>query len=99
MFRNTVLGSTPTFKLILGLGLCTLGGAMFYIYYKNRDEDDESQNDSQQKLKKSLQKSQKAKKVTIKLEISNEHIPLIVGRGGANLGLIEEKTRTTIRFR
>ena len=107
MFRNTPLANTPTFKLILGLGLCTLSGAMLYAYFKTRDEDDEAadaQKDNKQNkmlppAAKKQQQQINEKPVTIKLEISNEHIPLLVGRAGANINILEEKTRTKIRFR
>ncbi|XP_061394815.1 tudor and KH domain-containing protein homolog [Musca vetustissima] len=110
MFRNTPLANTPTFKLILGFGLCTLGGAMLYAYFKQRDEDDEDQkqdttrNHSQKPKAISRQSSQTAskqaqKEVKLEFKISNEHVPLIAGRQGANLKSIQDRTQTTIHFR
>ncbi|XP_073825382.1 tudor and KH domain containing protein papi [Musca autumnalis] len=109
MFRNTPLGNTPTYKLILGFGLCTLGGAMLYAYFKQRDEDDEDQrqdnkrNNSQKPKAIGRQSSQTAKQaqkdVKIEFKIANEHVALIAGRQGANLKCIQDKTQTTIHFR
>lgn len=107
MFRNTALSNTPTFKLILGFGLCTLGGAMLYAYFKQRDEEDaEEQRQNQSKTQKSSSsptKSQKSpvsqKEIKIEFKITNEHIPLIAGRQGANLKSVEDRTQTKINFR
>ncbi|XP_013103022.1 tudor and KH domain-containing protein homolog [Stomoxys calcitrans] len=107
MFRNTALANTPTYKLILGFGLCTLGGAMLYAYFKQRDEDEDlkqKQDDSKRKQTSSSnaksQKNQQAQKeVKVELKIANEHVPLIAGRQGANLKSIQDRTQTTIHFR
>lgn len=92
--------ATPALKLILGLGLCTVGGAMLYVYFKNRDEEE----DELENITKSLSSTTKTgvpaqKAVKIQMTISNEYIPLVVGRAGANLARIEERSKTTIRFR
>lgn len=102
MLRNTPLGATPTYKLLLGFGLCSLGGAMLYAYFKNRpDEDDqEDSNTSQQaKTRNGGQEPTAQKEVCLKIVVSNEHVPLIMGRGGSNIKLIEEKTSAKIRLR
>ncbi|XP_067625022.1 tudor and KH domain-containing protein homolog [Eurosta solidaginis] len=107
MLRNTAFAGVPTFKLILGFGLCTLGGAMLYAYFKIRDEDEgEDLAQHRPDTKQSRAQSQPTKttkpndkEVNIKFEISNEHIPLCVGRGGANLVAIEQQTCTKIRLR
>ncbi|KAL5280382.1 TDRKH family protein [Megaselia abdita] len=85
--------ATPTLKLILGLGLCSLGGAMLYAYFKNKDEEEELEGGGTDRI------SEKPKEVTIKMIVTNDCIPLIVGRNGANLKIIEEKTGVRIRFR
>lgn len=105
MFRNTALSQTPTYKLILGFGLCTIGGAMLYAYFKSRDEDEEqqSQNDKRSVAKvtpkKQAVKPAPPKEVKIELKIENAHVPLVAGRQGANLKAIEDKTLTKIHFR
>ncbi|XP_055916779.1 tudor and KH domain-containing protein homolog [Eupeodes corollae] len=93
--------ANPALKLILGLGLCTVGGAMLYIYFKNRDDEED---DLEKKIRKPRSTSGTAaapiqKEVKIQMTIGNEYIPLVVGRAGANLARIEERSKTTIRFR
>ncbi|KNC22393.1 hypothetical protein FF38_04660 [Lucilia cuprina] len=108
MFRHTALSQTPTYKLILGFGLCTLGGAMLYAYFKTKDDDEDDQqqqNDKPIAKVKQGSKPQKQvkqplpKEVKIELKIGNEHVPLLAGRQGANLKSIEDKTLTKIHFR
>ncbi|XP_054745078.1 tudor and KH domain-containing protein homolog [Anastrepha obliqua] len=105
MFRHNALAGLPTYKLILGFGLCTLGGAMLYAYFKTRDEDEDAAQQKPDVKRKKVQPistkptKQKEKEVTINFEISNEHIPLCVGRSGTNLNTIEQQTRTKIRLR
>lgn len=105
MLRHNGLTGMPLYKLILGFGLCTLGGAMLYTYFKNRDEDKDV---SQPKpVVKQKRKPQQAKlnpqrideESKINFEILNEHIPLCVGRGGSNLKSIEQQTSTKIHLR
>lgn len=105
MLRNNVLTGMPIYKLVLGFGLCSLGGAMLYTYFKNRDEDKDV---SQLKpVAKQKRKSQQAKlnakrmeeEVQVSFEILNEHIPLCVGRGGSNLKSIEQQSSTKIHLR
>lgn len=105
MFRNSALSQTPTYKLILGFGLCTLGGAMLYAYFKTRDDDEEQQQqtDKSKNVKQgnSLRKQikQLPNEIKIEFKIANEHVPLLAGRQGANLKSVEEKTLTKIHFR
>ncbi|XP_043641003.1 tudor and KH domain-containing protein homolog [Drosophila teissieri] len=102
MLRNTPFGATPTYKLLLGFGLCSLGGAMLYAYFKTRnDEEDADASDQRQapgtRGQAEAQKPQK--EVCLKIVVDNEHVPLIMGRGGSNIKLIEEKTLAKIRLR
>lgn len=101
MLRNTPFGATPTYKLLLGFGLCSLGGAMLYAYFKNRhDEEEEEQDPRSRNGAQSQQEQQKPQKeVCLKIVVDNEHVPLIMGRGGSNIKLIEEKTLAKIRLR
>ncbi|XP_017130369.1 tudor and KH domain-containing protein homolog [Drosophila elegans] len=101
MLRNTPFGATPTYKLLLGLGLCSLGGAMLYAYFKTRDDDEETDsNDRRQQISGQEAPAQKPQKeVCLKIIVDNEHVPLIMGRGGSNIKLIEEKTQAKIRLR
>ncbi|XP_016945702.3 tudor and KH domain-containing protein homolog [Drosophila suzukii] len=102
MLRNTPFGATPTYKLLLGFGLCSLGGAMLYAYFKTRDDEEEGDSRDQQQAsgtrgQTAEQKPQK--EVCLKIVVDNEHVPLIMGRGGSNIKLIEEKTLAKIRLR
>ncbi|XP_052852910.1 tudor and KH domain-containing protein homolog isoform X1 [Drosophila gunungcola] len=101
MLRNTPFGATPTYKLLLGLGLCSLGGAMLYAYFKTRDDEEETDsNDRRQQISGQEAPEQKPQKeVCLKIIVDNEHVPLIMGRGGSNIKLIEEKTQAKIRLR
>ncbi|XP_034666409.1 tudor and KH domain-containing protein homolog [Drosophila subobscura] len=99
MLRNNPFVGTPTYKLILGLGLCSLGGAMLYAYFKNRsDEDDQEESRNQTELEQQ-QKQQRPKEIVLKMVVDNDHVPVIMGRGGANIKLIEERTTAKIRLR
>ncbi|KAH8255504.1 hypothetical protein KR038_004767 [Drosophila bunnanda] len=100
MLRNTPFGATPTYKLLLGFGLCSLGGAMLYAYFKNRhDEEEEGQEPRSRNGAQSQQEQKPQKEVCLKIVVDNEHVPLIMGRGGSNIKLIEEKTLAKIRLR
>ncbi|XP_034101447.1 tudor and KH domain-containing protein homolog [Drosophila albomicans] len=106
MLRNTPFAGTPTYKLLLGFGLCSLGSAMLYAYFKSRN-DDKDENDSNNKRRltnggqqqQQQQQQQKQKEICQKIVVDNDHVPLIIGRGGANIKLIEEKTGAKIRLR
>ncbi|KAH8353549.1 hypothetical protein KR084_011722 [Drosophila pseudotakahashii] len=104
MLRNTPFGATPTYKLLLGFGLCSLGGAMLYAYFKTRnDEEEEADSHDQQQASgirgQASEEQKPQKEVCLKIIVDNEHVPLIMGRGGSNIKLIEEKTLAKIRLR
>lgn len=104
MLRNTPFAGTPTYKLLLGFGLCSLGGAMLYAYFKTRNDDKEDEDNNKKRLtngqqQKEQQQKQKQKEICLKIVVDNDHVPLIIGRGGANIKLIEEKTGAKIRLR
>lgn len=102
MLRNTPFSGTPTYKLLLGFGLCSLGSAMLYAYFKSRNEDKEDGADDGRRIKngeQQQQQQQKQKEICVKIVVDNDHVPLIIGRGGANIKLIEEKTGAKIRLR
>ncbi|XP_016967599.1 tudor and KH domain-containing protein homolog [Drosophila biarmipes] len=102
MLHNTPFGATPTYKLLLGFGLCSLGGAMLYAYFKTRDEEEEADSSDQQQasgIRGQAEEQKPQKEVCLKIVVDNEHVPLIMGRGGSNIKLIEEKTLAKIRLR
>ncbi|EDV57432.1 tudor and KH domain-containing protein homolog [Drosophila erecta] len=102
MLRNTPLGATPTYKLLLGFGLCSLGGAMLYAYFKTRNDEEEADASGQRQapgIRGQSNEQKPQKEVCLKIVVDNEHVPLIMGRGGSNIKLIEEKTLAKIRLR
>lgn len=70
---------------------------MLYIYYKNKDED-EDLIDGTVPINSSLINN-KNQRYTMQLTVSNEIVPILIGRSGANLKIIEDKTGTVIKFR
>lgn len=104
MLRNTPFSGTPTYKLLLGFGLCSLGSAMLYAYFKSRNDDDKQEGGAEGDRRitnttQQQQQQQKQKEICVKIVVENDHVPLIIGRGGANIKLIEEKTGAKIRLR
>ncbi|TDG49928.1 hypothetical protein AWZ03_003704 [Drosophila navojoa] len=102
MLRNTPFAGTPTYKLLLGFGLCSLGSAMLYAYFKSRnDGTDETGTNKQTAGEQEQMQKQKPqqKEICLKIVVDNDHVPLIIGRGGANIKLIEEKSGAKIRLR
>ncbi|XP_017075347.2 LOW QUALITY PROTEIN: tudor and KH domain-containing protein homolog [Drosophila eugracilis] len=102
MLRNTPFGATPTYKLLLGFGLCSLGGAMLYAYFKTRNDEEEEDSNNQHQASRTARQTEEQKpqkEVCLKIVVENEHVPLIMGRGGSNIKLIEEKTLAKIRLR
>ncbi|XP_017858547.1 PREDICTED: tudor and KH domain-containing protein [Drosophila arizonae] len=102
MLRNTPFAGTPTYKLLLGFGLCSLGSAMLYAYFKSRN-DDKDETGTKERTEggpeQMQQQKQQQKEICLKIVVDNDHVPLIIGRGGANIKLIEEKTGAKIRLR
>lgn len=82
----------------VGITLCTVSVALFYKWYSTKNTKDEV--DGAPRLKLSG-KEKRAKKRTEKIEltISNEKLPMVIGRAGANIKSIEEKTSAKIEFR
>lgn len=102
MLRNSHFSGTSTYKLLLGFGLCSLGSAMLYAYFKSRNDEKEDGADDGKRGTNGEQKQQqplKQKEICVKIVVDNDHVPLIIGRGGANIKLIEEKTGAKIRLR
>ncbi|EDW64475.1 tudor and KH domain-containing protein homolog [Drosophila virilis] len=105
MLRNTPFAGTPTYKLLLGFGLCSLGSAMLYAYFKTRNDDKEEEEEAAGNKRRTNEErqqqrqKQQQKEICLKIVVDNDHVPLIIGRGGANIKLIEEKTGAKIRLR
>lgn len=78
---------TDIMPLIVGLSLCSASAVLMYIWYKNKDQDE----DTVDAVRKNVTK--------LECVIPNTIVPLVVGRAGANVKAIEAKTQTLIRFR
>lgn len=74
--------------IVIGVSLCSASAVLLYIWYKTKDREDESNAES---------KSEKITKV--ECVVPNSVVPLVNGRGGANIKSIEGKTNTQIRFK
>lgn len=76
--------------VIVGLSLCSASAALLYVWLKTRDNVDDR--------KKTNGTKSNAKLTTIKLTLTNEQVPLVIGRGSRNLQAIEEESTTKITF-
>uniref|UniRef100_A0A1B0ABT8 Uncharacterized protein n=1 Tax=Glossina pallidipes TaxID=7398 RepID=A0A1B0ABT8_GLOPL len=65
-------------RFIIGLGLCTIGGAMLFAYFRDRDDDD-----SVDEREKKIMGTKKPEILKIEMEIPSQDILLIAGRSGA----------------
>lgn len=87
----------PILSLVIGLTLCGAGAAMLYAHYANKKDEKTTDDTDNKAAVPKKQPSPEETKVEIKL--TNQVIPLVVGRGGANLKSIENKSGAVIRFR
>ncbi|XP_055386416.1 tudor and KH domain-containing protein homolog [Condylostylus longicornis] len=91
---------TPALNIIVGVSAFSLAGIIMYIWYKNRDdEEDELDSPNDIKNDKKIKNGTNQKDITIKMVIPNDKVPIIVGRGGANLKSIESKATVIITFK
>lgn len=90
--------SVQVLPVAVGITLCTVSVALFYKWYSTKNIKDVVDGAPQPKLSG---KEKRAKKRTEKIEltISNEKLPVVIGRAGANIKSIEEKTNAKIEFR
>lgn len=96
------------YRIMVGFALCALGSGLLFTYFRtNSSKSDKSTANSRRRGKHKLYQSssrmkksnEKVHEVYIKFAIANEHIPLVVGRGGTNLKSIVDRTQTNIHFR
>lgn len=83
----------------VGITLCTVSVALFYKWYTTKDSADEADGVRQRPKFSAKQKRANKRNEKIELTISNEKLPLVIGRSGANIKSIEEKTCAKIEFR
>lgn len=81
----------------VGIALCTASVALFYKWYKMRS----STSDEVDGAPNSKMKPKRIENHFTKVEstISNDKVPIILGRLGANVKSIEERTNAKIQFR
>lgn len=78
--------------IVLGVSLCSASAVLFYIWYKTKDRE----TDTKSPLKPTIKSTKNTK---VECVVPNSVVPLVVGRGGANIKSIEGKTNTQIRFK
>lgn len=78
--------------IVIGVSLCSASAVLFYIWFKTKDRED----DTSSPLKPTIKSTKNTK---VECVVPNNVVPLVVGRGGANIKSIEGKTNTQIRFK
>lgn len=81
--------------IVIGVSLCSASAVLLYIWYKTKDRED----DASTPQKSTAGKSATTKNTKVECVVPNNVVPLVVGRGGANITSIEGKTNTQIRFK
>lgn len=75
--------------LVVGVSLCSASAVLLYIWYKTKDKKDAKD-----------APASKSRKITkVECVIPNNIVPVVVGRGSANIKSIEAKTNTQILFK
>lgn len=82
--------------VVVGITLCTASAALFYKWYKTRNAA-QDQVDGARRPKWKAKKMSKNTKIDV--TIPNETLQLVMGRAGANVKAIEERTSVKISFR
>lgn len=93
---------TEILPVIVGLSLCSASAVLFYIWYKTKDQNSDTVDSSKTtstNTNTSGKQQNKSKQTKLECLVPNSIVPLVVGRSGANIKAIEQKTNTTIRFR
>lgn len=78
--------------VVVGITLCTASAALFYKWYKTRDSKKDAVDGAPRKRKPN-------KTNKIEINISNDTMPLVLGRNGNNIKSIEERCAAKITFR
>ncbi|XP_034945745.1 tudor and KH domain-containing protein homolog [Chelonus insularis] len=74
--------------IVLGISLTGVCVGLFYFLYKKKDEEENKKPISLREVKN----------VTYEIKILRQFVPAVIGRGGATIKDIEERTSTRIRF-
>ncbi|XP_070495049.1 tudor and KH domain-containing protein homolog [Chironomus tepperi] len=85
-------------KSVLPIAAGIIGvSALIYIYIRQRDKDKKKKPDNDNSNGTSNKNDTAVE--SLEFKVDNNLVPLIVGRNSVNLKLIEEKTKTQIKFR
>lgn len=91
---------TQVLPVLVGLSLCGASAALLYVWYKTKDEQkDEVDSAPGGNLFAKFKTKGKEKVTKVECTIANDLLPLVLGRGGANIKSIEDSTNTKIEFR
>lgn len=85
--------------ILVGLSLCGASAALLYAWYKTKDNATDEVDAPAKSAFPSKTKAKNKKITKVECTISNSVVPIIIGRLGANVQAIEEKTQTKITFR
>lgn len=83
--------------VVVGITLCTASAALFYKWYKLRNAPQDSVDGVSRRPKWKAKAQSKSTKIDV--TIPNETLQLVMGRSGANIKAIEERTGVKISFR
>lgn len=91
---------TQLLPVLVGLSLCSASAALLYVWYTTKDDKkDEVDGPASCGLLTKLKTKEKQKVTKVECTIPNDLVPLIIGRAGANVKAIADKTNTKIEFR
>ncbi|KAJ6646712.1 Tudor and KH domain-containing protein like [Pseudolycoriella hygida] len=76
--------------IVIGLSLCSASAILFYIWCKTKDRENDATKSPATNSKKNTK---------VECVISNNVVPLVAGRGGANIKSIEGRTSTQVKFK
>lgn len=84
--------------VVVGITLCTASAALFYKWYKTRNTKQDVV-DGAPRPKFKLKGKQKQTNTKVDVTIPNDTVQLVMGRSGANIKSIEERSGVKITFR
>lgn len=88
--------SVKTVPILVSLSLCGAGAALLYVWYRSRET---NKDEVDSRKIGPVTKAKKKQLTKVECTISNDVVPLVIGRSGANIKSIEDQTNTKILFR
>lgn len=82
--------------ILVSLSLCGAGAALLYVWYRSRAS---GKDEVDARKSSAVTKAKKKQLTKVECTISNDVVPLVIGRSGANVKSIEDQTSTKILFR